>query len=51
MNAVALNSAAFNIARILGPAVGGLLIARFGVVPGFFINGLSFLVVVVALAT
>lgn len=51
INAVALNSAAFNIARILGPAVGGLLIARFGVVPGFFINGLSFLVVVGTLAT
>jgi predicted MFS family arabinose efflux permease len=51
MNAVALNSAAFNIARILGPAVGGLIIARFGVVPGFFINGLSFVVVVATLAT
>jgi len=51
INAVALNSAAFNTARILGPAAGGLLIARFGVVPGFFINGLSFLVVVVTLAT
>jgi predicted MFS family arabinose efflux permease len=51
INAVALNSAAFNTARIVGPAVGGLVIARFGVVPGFYINGLSFLVVVATLAT
>jgi predicted MFS family arabinose efflux permease len=51
INAVALNSAAFNTARIVGPAIGGLLIARFGVVPGFYINGLSFLVVVATLAT
>ena len=32
--ASALNSAAFNAARIVGPAIGGLLIARVGVVPG-----------------
>ncbi len=50
-NAVALNSAAFNGARIVGPAVGGLLIARFGVAPAFVLNGLGFLVVIVALAT
>ena len=34
VNAVALNSASFNAARIVGPAVAGLLIARLGVVPG-----------------
>jgi predicted MFS family arabinose efflux permease len=51
INAVALNSAAFNSARIIGPAVGGLLIARFGVVPAFFVNGLSFLAVLATLAT
>ena len=50
VNAVALNSAAFNAARIVGPAVGGLLIARFGVVPAFVVNAAGILVVAVALA-
>jgi len=45
-SAVALNSAAFNAARIVGPAVGGLLIARAGVAPAYFINGFAFLVVI-----
>lgn len=49
VNAVALNSAAFNAARIVGPAVAGLLIGRFGVAPAFVINGLSFLFVIGAL--
>jgi predicted MFS family arabinose efflux permease len=51
VNAVALNSAAFNAARIVGPAVGGLMIARFGVVPAFVINAVGILVVAGALAT
>jgi predicted MFS family arabinose efflux permease len=51
VNAVALNSAAFNAARIVGPAAAGLLIAHAGVVPAFLLNGASFLVVLVALAT
>ena len=50
VNAIALNSAAFNTARIVGPAVAGLLIGRFGVAPAFLLNGLSFLVVLGALA-
>ncbi len=49
VNAVALNSAAFNGARIVGPAVAGLLIARFGMAPAFVLNGLSFVVVIGAL--
>jgi predicted MFS family arabinose efflux permease len=48
-NAIALNSAAFNLARIAGPAVGGLLIARAGVAPAYFINGFAFLVVIATL--
>src|SRR2546422_810749 len=48
-SAVALNSAAFNVARIVGPAVGGLLIARAGVAPAYFINAGAFLVVIGAL--
>lgn len=48
-NAVALNSVVFNGARIVGPAAAGLLIARFGVAPAFFLNGASFLAVLAAL--
>ncbi len=48
-NAVALNSLVFNGARIVGPAVAGLLIARFGVAAAFFLNGLSFVAVLGAL--
>jgi MFS family permease len=48
-NAVALNSLVFNGARIVGPAVAGLLIARFGVAWAFFLNGLSFVAVLAAL--
>src|SRR5262245_51421595 len=33
VNAVALNSASYNVARIVGPTIAGLLIARFGVAP------------------
>jgi MFS family permease len=48
-NAVALNSVVFNGARIVGPAVAGLLIARFGVGLAFLLNGLSFVAVLGAL--
>ena len=48
-NAVALNSVVFNGARIVGPAVAGLLIARFGVAMAFWLNGLSFVAVLAAL--
>jgi predicted MFS family arabinose efflux permease len=48
-SAVALNSASFNAARIVGPGLGGLLIARFGVVPAFVLNGLGFAVAVIML--
>ena len=49
VNAVALNSASFNAARIVGPAIAGLLIARLGVVPAFIVNGLGFTVVLATL--
>jgi predicted MFS family arabinose efflux permease len=49
-SAVALNSAAFNVARILGPAAAGLLIARAGVAPAYFINAGAFMVVLATLA-
>lgn len=47
-NAVALNSALFNGARIIGPAVAGFAIGILGIAPAFLINGLSFLAVIVA---
>jgi MFS family permease len=49
MNAVSLNSAAFNTARIFGPGIAGLLIEAIGIAPCFFLNALSFLAVIVAL--
>ncbi len=49
MNAIALNSAAFNSARIIGPAIAGILIAAIGMSGCFYINGVSFLAVIIAL--
>ena len=49
-NAIALNSAMFSGARMIGPAVAGLVIARYGVAPAFALNGLSFLAVIFALS-
>jgi MFS family permease len=48
-NAVALNSAVFNSGRLLGPAIGGVLIASVGVGACFLVNGISFVATVVAL--
>jgi MFS family permease len=48
-NAVALNSSLFNAARIVGPGIGGVLIAAFGVGPAFAINAASFIAVLVGL--
>ena len=49
-NAVALNSAIFNAARIVGPAVAGLSIAAFGTSLAFFLKGASFLAVIAGLS-
>ena len=49
MNAISVNSALFNIARIIGPAIGGLVVAAFGEAPAFAINALSYLAVIFAL--
>ncbi len=45
-NAIAMNSMIFNGARMVGPAVAGLLIAIMGVAGCFFLNGLSFIAVI-----
>ncbi|MGE4079498.1 MAG: MFS transporter [Reyranella sp.] len=49
-NAVALNSASFNSARMVGPAVAGLVIATLGTGWAFLMNGASFVAVLIALA-
>jgi MFS family permease len=48
-NAVALNSASFNMARMIGPAVGGLLIVAIGSGWVFVVNAATFLAMIVAL--
>jgi predicted MFS family arabinose efflux permease len=50
-SAVALNSIAFNLARIVGPALGGIVIAAFGVAACFWLNAFSYLGVIAALLT
>jgi MFS family permease len=49
MNAIALNSSMFNGARVIGPAVAGLLVARIGEGWCFFANGVSYLAVIAGL--
>jgi MFS family permease len=49
MNAIALNSTIFNLARVVGPAIGGVVLAAVGAAWCFTLNGLSFLAVLVAL--
>ena len=49
MNAIALNSTMFNGARIVGPAVGGILVAKFGEGWCFFANGASYIAVIAGL--
>lgn len=48
-SAVALNSAAFNAARAVGPAIGGLVILAYGAAAGFGINAITYLAIVVVL--
>jgi MFS family permease len=50
LNAVALNSTMFNAARIIGPAIAGILIGAVGTATCFYINGASFIAVIVGLA-
>jgi MFS family permease len=48
-NAIALNSVAFNSSRVIGPALAGILIWSIGMSGCFYLNGVSFLAVIVAL--
>jgi MFS family permease len=49
LNAIALNSSVFNIARILGPALAGIIMGTFGIAYCFYINSFSFAAVIISL--
>ena len=49
MNAITLNSATFNLARIIGPAIGAMLMAYLGAGWCFLLNGFSFMAVIYGL--
>jgi MFS family permease len=49
MNAIALNSTAFNGARVVGPTIAGILIRYLGIASCFYVNSLSFLAAIIAL--
>jgi MFS family permease len=49
VNAVSLNSAMFNSARVVGPAAAGVLIATLDIAPAFFLNSVSYIAVIAAL--
>lgn len=50
LNAIALNSSMFNLARMVGPAIAGSLLSFAGPAPVFAINAASFLAIILALA-
>ena len=49
-NAVAMNSMQFNLARVIGPAIGGVVFALYGAEICFLVNGLSFVAVIISLS-
>lgn len=49
MNAIALNSSMFNLARIIGPALAGLVMGYMGIAACFLINSVSFAAVLISL--
>jgi len=49
MNAIALNSTVFNLSRIVGPAIAGIVMGYFGAAACFFANSFSFGAVVISL--
>ncbi len=48
--AVNLNAMILQVSRMIGPALAGIVVARIGIAPAFWVNGLSFLAVVASLA-
>ncbi|MDR3602844.1 MAG: MFS transporter [Desulfosporosinus sp.] len=49
-SAIGLNSAVFNVARMIGPALSAVLMAKYGAGPLFFVNGISFIPVIIGLS-
>lgn len=49
MNGISLNSTIFNLAKIVGPAISGIVMARFGIVICFLADALSYIAVIVGL--
>lgn len=49
-NAVALNSLGFNLTKVAGPALGGVLIASFGAAGNFFVQAAAYVVVLVSIS-
>ncbi|MGE0351609.1 MAG: MFS transporter [Gemmatimonadales bacterium] len=49
MNAIALNSSIFNVSRMVGPAIAGVLIGAAGIAVCFFVNSASYVAVVIGL--
>jgi MFS family permease len=49
LNAISLNSSVFNGARIIGPAIAGVVIGTFGTPMCFFLNGVSYIAVIIGL--
>jgi predicted MFS family arabinose efflux permease len=50
-SAISLNSACFNGARIVGPSIGGLVIARYGIAPAFVANSVGFVIATAMMAS
>jgi predicted MFS family arabinose efflux permease len=48
-NAIALNSIQFNLARVIGPVLGGLALTQLGAAWCFALNGISFIAVIISL--
>ena len=48
-NAIALNSMSFNLARIIGPSIAGLVMGFFGIASCFFVNAISYAAVLISL--
>src|SRR5665811_1971384 len=48
-NAIALNSSLVNMTRLIGPAVAGIIVAKFGEGICFMVNGVTFIAVIIAL--
>jgi MFS family permease len=49
MNAISLNSSIFNAARVIGPSLAGVLMAKVGIAMCFFLDGISFIAVIAGL--